>query len=138
MLKRIRENIIALISVLIAVSALFYSTWRLEVTEENRNIRIASFESLRTLTDLQLLIDYAYYDKDAERGNPIKGWSYVIYVNDLSSAISPDVKTNSKALYQSWQENWENVSDQPDAQKTVTLSITQTRESILRAMKSLD
>ena len=138
MLKRIRENIIALISVLIAVSALFYSTWRLEVTEQNRNIRIASFESLRTLTDLQLLIDYAYYDKDAERGNPIKGWSYVIYVNDLSSAISPDVKTNSEVLYQSWQENWENVSAQPDAQKAVTLSITQTRESILKAMKSLD
>jgi len=138
MLKRIRENIIALISVLIAVSALFYSTWRLEVTEENRNIRIASFESLRTLTDLQLLIDYAYYDKDAERGNPIKGWSYVIYVNDLSETISPDVKIKSDKLYQSWQEHWKNISTQTEAQKAITSIIAQTRESILAAMKSLD
>ena len=38
MLKKLRENLIALISVLIAVSALLYSTWRLEVTEYNRNV----------------------------------------------------------------------------------------------------
>jgi hypothetical protein len=138
MLKRIRENLIALISVLIAVSALFYSTWRLEVTERNRNVRIASFETLKALTDLQLLIDYAYYDKDTERGNPIKGWSYVIYVNDLSETISPDVKIKSDILYQSWQENWENISSQSAAQEAVTLNVAQTRASILAVMKSLE
>ena len=138
MLKRIRENLIALISVLIAVSALFYSTWRLEVTERNRNVRVASFETLRTLTDLQLLIDYAYYDKDAERGNPIKGWSYVIYVNDLSETISPDVKIKSDMLYKSWQEHWENISKQTEAQEAITSKIARTRESILAVMKSLD
>ncbi len=135
MLKRIRENLIALISVLIAVSALFYSTWCLEVTERNRNMRIASFETLRTLTDLQLLVDYAYYDKDAERGNPIKDWSYV---NDLSETISPDVKVKSDMLYKSWQEHWENISKQTEAQEAITSKIARTRESILAVMKSLD
>ena len=95
-IKKLRENLIALISVLIAVSALVYSTWRLEVTDYNRNVRIASFEALKSFTDLQLLIDYAYYDKNTEKGNPITGWSHVIFVKDLSEAISPEVKSESE------------------------------------------
>ena len=138
MLKKIRDNLIALISVLIAVSALLYSTWRLEVTENNRNVRIASFEALKSLTDLQLLIDYAYYDKDPDKGNPITGWSHVIYIKDLSGTISPEMVIESDNLFQSWQNNWEELQTDETAQEKLTKQIKQTRESALEAMKALE
>jgi len=41
MREQIRNNMVALISLLIALSALGYNTWRNELTERNRNIRDA-------------------------------------------------------------------------------------------------
>ena len=138
MLKKIRENLIALISVLIAVSALLYSTWRLEVTENNRNVRIATFEALKSLTDLQLLIDYAYYDNDLEKGNPITGWSHVIYIKDLSGAISPEMEIESDKLFQSWQNNWDKLVTDKKAVEKINKPIIQSRETALDAMKALE
>ncbi len=38
--RQIHNNAVALIGIVIAVSALAYNTWRNETTEEQRNIRI--------------------------------------------------------------------------------------------------
>ncbi|MBF8293263.1 MAG: hypothetical protein HW392_2090 [Steroidobacteraceae bacterium] len=41
MREQLRNNLVALISLVIALSALGYNTWRNELTERNRNIRAA-------------------------------------------------------------------------------------------------
>ena len=43
-IEQVRRNLVALISVFIAVSSLSYNTWRNEESEHNRNQRMASFE----------------------------------------------------------------------------------------------
>jgi hypothetical protein len=61
MRRQIRDNLIALISVVIALSALGYNTWRNERTERNRNVRVAGIEILREIGSLQQIIFYAHY-----------------------------------------------------------------------------
>lgn len=53
MREQLRDNMVALISLVIALSALGYNTWRNELTERNRNIRDAGFELLAEIGSLQ-------------------------------------------------------------------------------------
>ena len=57
-------------SVLFALLGFTYNVWRMEVTEENSNIRTASFEVLLTLSSLEQLVYSAHYDGDEQEGNP--------------------------------------------------------------------
>jgi len=69
--KQLQRNTVALISVVIADSSLSYNTWRNEKTEANRNQRVAAFEILMKLSELQQIVFHHYYDKDTQdRGNP--------------------------------------------------------------------
>ena len=51
----LQANLLAIISVLIAVASLSYNTWRNDVSELNRNQRAAGFAVLQELATLQLL-----------------------------------------------------------------------------------
>jgi len=55
--KQIHNNAVALISLFIAVGSLAYNTWRNETTEEQRNVRHASFRVLENLGELQQVVD---------------------------------------------------------------------------------
>jgi len=44
LLTQLRNNSLSIISLVIAISALSYNTYRNELTEVNRNIRSAGFE----------------------------------------------------------------------------------------------
>ena len=59
--KQIHNNAVALISLFIALSSLAYNTWRNETTEEQRNVRHASFRVLESLGELQQVVDFRYY-----------------------------------------------------------------------------
>jgi hypothetical protein len=52
MWRQLQRNLIAIISLAFAMTGLAYNTWRNEQTEENRNIREATFEVLVRLGDL--------------------------------------------------------------------------------------
>lgn len=51
MLKQLQKNSLSLISLVVALSALSYNTWRNEQSEYNRNIRNAGFEVLLHIGD---------------------------------------------------------------------------------------
>ena len=65
--SHLRQHMLSIISLVVALNALSYNTYRNELTEVYRNIRYADFELLKELSQLQLLIDYAHYDKDANK-----------------------------------------------------------------------
>jgi hypothetical protein len=56
---QLRDNMVALTSLVIALSALGYSTWRNELTELNQNIRDAGFELLTEIGSLQQMMSAA-------------------------------------------------------------------------------
>ena len=57
--QQLRSNAVALISLAVALTALGYNTWRNERTEHNRNIRVAAFEVLTQLGELQVVVNSA-------------------------------------------------------------------------------
>ena len=67
--QQVRKNSLSLLSLLVALSALSYNTWRNEATERNRNIRAAEFEMLRHLIDVQQIIDQTHLRKDGQNLN---------------------------------------------------------------------
>jgi len=95
--QQIRTNLVAIISLMLALLSLSYNTWRNEVTEHNRNVREAGFEVLVTLGELHEIIFFLHYDKDAVRGNPRLGWTKVLLVNDLAT-IMPGVTESADSL----------------------------------------
>ena len=63
--KQIRNYQVAVIaSLLFALLGFSYNVWRMEVSENNNNMRTASFEMLKNLSSLEQLIYSAYYDDD--------------------------------------------------------------------------
>jgi len=66
---QLRRHSVALISPIVALTALAYNTWRNEETEENRNIRTAGIELLLKLGELEQVVFLSHYDADAVRGS---------------------------------------------------------------------
>ncbi|WP_185968051.1 hypothetical protein [Thalassotalea sp. PS06] len=133
--RQIKNNLIALISIFIAISSLAYNTWRNEQTEYNRNIRTSSFEIIKSLAQLQLLVDYAHYD--ATDHDSIKGWSHVLYIRDLTTAMSEPSQESAQQLFAVWQRHFSNVETEKQSIEAITVAITDCREQVLLELREL-
>jgi hypothetical protein len=137
-IQQIRNNLVAIISLVVAVSSLSYNTWRNEVTEENRNIRFAGFEALKNLGELQTIVDFGHYDKNPETGSPIEGWGRVLLIRDLADIIKGTVPDRAKILFDTWQANWEGIGNDSSRVEHITVEIMETRQSVQNAINRLD
>ena len=135
--QQIQRNLLAIISLAIAISALSYNTWRNETTEVNRNIRVASFEILVQLGKLQIITDHAHYGKDNEMGNPITGWGHVSMVEDLSFLMPEPLPKMAVNLKKVWQANWEGLGKNQDNAVKITKAITEMRETVKAELKTI-
>ncbi|MFT4582683.1 MAG: hypothetical protein ACI915_002717 [Gammaproteobacteria bacterium] len=98
-LGQVQRNAVALISLAVALSGLTYNTWRNEKTEDNRNQRIAAFEILLKLNELQQIVFYRRYDKDLpDKGNPRAGWTVALTIQDLSQILHAPLPVHSSKL----------------------------------------
>ena len=105
--QQVQRNIVALISLFIAVSSLSYNTWRNEKTERNRNLRQASFELLLKLGEFRELVYHLEYDRAVvERTAERTGWVTVFVIRDLASVLDEPVPAAAGSLYESWGEHW--------------------------------
>jgi hypothetical protein len=136
--EQIRNNAVALTSLLIALTSLGYNTWRNERTEHNRNIRAACFEILTKLADFERVVFLAHYDRDQASGNPRTGWTYIIVVNDLAQVVPGTVQPRAVALRDTWRVNWEDLGRESDtAIDRIDNDITALRTAALDTLRSL-
>ena len=135
--KQISHHAVAIISLAIALLALFYSTWRNETTEHNYNTRAAAFEVLLNLGQLQVIVNALHYDSESPLGNPVLGWGHVALVSDLSELLPEPVPSRAKILADQWSKDWKKLKDDEGLTQEVSLSIDETRASILKVLKSL-
>lgn len=134
-LGQLQAHAIAIISLIVAITALTYTTWREEQTEKNRNIRLAAFEVLKNLGELQIVVNYAHYESENSMGNPVLGWGHIALIGDLSELLPLPIPEASKKLVATWSKTWstlktneENtllISNEIDKVRTDTLSILQ-------------
>ncbi len=131
-------QITVVFSVLFALIGFSYNVWRMEVSEENNNIRTASFELLLELSELEQLIYTAYYDKDIKEGSPRKGWVKVGLINDLSVLTSESVVNTSAELKSLWSSSWNEVESNKEVVDSLVKAIDAVRAEIKLLLSSLE
>jgi len=130
--------ITSIFSMIFAVLGFSYNAWRMELSEDNNNIRTAAFEVLLQLSELEQIIYAAHYDKNIQEGSPRKGWVKVGLIDDLSALISNEVKVDASQLKSLWSENWQAVTDSEEATKLLVKQIDKVRVSLKLALKNLE
>jgi len=135
---QIRNNQLAIISLLVALTALGYTTWRNELTEENRTIRQAGFEILVHVADLQRITYLAHYDKNMVEGNPRKGWTKVLVIKDLAALMPANVMQSSASLLEAWDANWSGLGEDDASVAAIDGAMDDLRAAILAELKMLD
>ena len=137
-IDQLRRNAVALISLVIALSTLSYSTWRNEKSEDNRNHRQAAFEILLKLNEFQQVVFHHRYDMDfTDKGNPRLGWTYVLTIRDLAQILDSPLPQGAESLVSTWGDNWEELAEKQENVDTVLASVDVLREETLALIKSL-
>lgn len=136
MWKQIKDNSIALLSLLIAIIALLYTTWREEITERNRSYRVASFEVLKNLGQLQIIANHARYQPESSIGNPIQGWGHVAMIGDMGELLPPPIPEKTKEVVNVWGEESQNLKTDEGINK-VSEKIDAARQSVLETIRQL-
>ena len=139
MFKQLQKNSLALISLVVALTALSYNTWRNEQTEYNRNTRHAGFEILLHIGEIQRIVYLAHYDKDTQRGNPRSGWVEVLVIGDLSQLMPEPVNQSAASLHSSWSTYWNTLGSNSDiGVADIDHKINQLRKKVLESLKVLE
>jgi hypothetical protein len=129
--KKLRLYYITTIfSLLFAVVGFSYNTWRLEVSEDNNNVRTASFEVLKSLSEFEQVIFAAHYDQDDDAGNPRLGWIKIGLIVDLSGLISPEVESRAVQLKERWNDTWLTIKASQNDISFITDQIDEVRAEI--------
>ncbi len=130
--------LVAIFSMLFALVGFGYNAWRLEATEDNSNIRAASFQVLIELAELEQIVFLAHYDQDLQTGNPRIGWVKVGIINDLSTFISEQVGNDAVSLRQVWSANWQQMANSKPAVMAITQSIDVVRATVKLELNQLN
>lgn len=135
--EEVKSHRIALISLLIAIFAVTFTTWRDEESEKNRNIRMASFEALKHLGELQIVINYAHYQPDYQLGNPFFGWGHLMLINDMGELLPEPVPTAFNKLATVWGADWDKIKEDSAAVERITTEVDNSRNSVVNLIRHL-
>ena len=138
MREQLRSNMVALISLVIALSALGYNTWRNEKTEQNRNVRAAGFELLTEIGSLQQIIFYAHFTEGDQRGDPRMGWADMLTINDLAALMPAAVVRDADELRTIWEADSAGLARDDEAFRRIDEAIDALRQDTLGALRALD
>ena len=128
----------AIFGVFFAVVGFSYNAWRMEVSEDNNNIRTAAFEMLLVLAEFEQVVYAAHYDQDEENGSPRLGWVKVGLAFDLSMLVGNSVEQKVTVLHSVWQDTWSTMPESREDTDKIVDAISAVREEIKKVLKSLE
>ena len=135
--RQLRDNLVAITSLVVALSALGYNTWRNERTERNRNVRVAGIELLGEIGSLQQIIFYAHYADGDARGDPRMGWADVLTIKDLAAMMPPEVEQEATQLAAAWEANVEELAVDETSFQRIDGAIDSLRQETLKSLRAL-
>lgn len=135
--EQLSNNLIAIISLIVALVALSYTTWREERTERNRNTRQAAFEVLTNLGQLQLAVNFAHYQPENTMGNPIIAWGYIAIISDMSRLLAPPVPETVDRLLNVWNSDWDKVKTSEESVDKISEQIDASRRVVVKQLEHL-
>lgn len=138
--EQLQRNLVALISVFIAVSALSYNTWRNEKSEYNRNQRWASFEVLMHLSDLRETTFHLQWDAATVEESAFRtGWVTVLTIKDLSQVLEAPLPVAAESLRSTWDDHSKGLGNPSQASsKAILEEIDDMRDITLKMLQELD
>ena len=137
-LEQLSRNALALVSLLVALTALGYNTWRNELTEHNRNIRFSGFEMLLRVSELRRISYIAHYDRDSVRGNPRSGWVEVQVIRDLGMIMPQPLQASTEELLAVWQREWQGLGNSDASIQAIEKALDGVRAGILDTLEELE
>ena len=135
--RQIKVNIVAIVSVIVALTGLAYNTYSNERTEHNRNTRIAAFETLKSLGEAQIIVEYAHFRKNLQLGDPVQGIGRAMYIRDLTRVLPPPAPDDGERLWVAWRDNADKVENDTDAMIAITDEIQRLRLAVLEILEDL-
>lgn len=135
--SQIHNNIVALISLATAITALSYGYSRDERSEANRNVRGASFQLLMEVEQLRLVVDSDHYLTGKDKGSPITGWPHVLLIRDLSKLVNPDTAAAADKLYEAWSNDWDSLDSKQASVDEITSALEEVRGQDLKILRAL-
>jgi hypothetical protein len=135
--SQLRANIVAITSVIVALTGMAYNTYRNEKTEINHNVRAAAFETLKNLGETQILVNYAHFQKDRVRGDPRLGWGRITLIHDLAQVLPAPGPEEANLLVTAWRENIDTLEDNSDAMIKITDEIQRLRLTTIDILNHL-
>lgn len=137
--EQVRRNLVALISLVIAITSLSYNTWRNEKSEENRTQRVVAIEALLKLGELQQLVYHHHYDRDTEdKGNLRTGWTLVLVIRDITQILEHPLPAASEGLRKTWDEHFQTLGASDASRDAIESGINSLRGDLLAMLKALD
>lgn len=134
---QLQQHSIAILSLVIALVALCYTTWREEATEHNRNTRMAAFEVLKNLGELQIIVNQIIYEPNTPGASPFLGWGHIAIISDMGSLLPPPIPEKTASLAKVWGETWQNLQKDEKAQDSLSAEIDSNRRAVLDVIHSL-
>lgn len=136
--NQMRQHVLAMISLVVALASVSYNTWRNERTEYNRNVRAATFQLLTKLAEFERTVFLAHYDRDLTHGNPRIGWTDVIVIHDLASVAPDPLESKAATLRDVWRNNWEHLeTDDESSVDHIEAAVEDLRQTTLRTLRAL-
>ena len=135
--NQFKNNEVGIISLVIAIIALFHTTWLYNHSEKNRNIRVASFEVLLHLGELQQVVNTIHYQHNTSIDIISQGWGHLSLIGDLSMLIPHPVPDDSKELINAWKQNLDKLSDSEESATQISDKIDKLRQAIVKIITNL-
>ena len=124
--NQVNRNLVALISLVMAMTSLGYNTWRNETTEVQRNWRQASVRILIEVGELnQVVLMRRYFvarDAPGAGGPPqpeswVRGWGSATMIRDIASVLPGPLPARGRRLFEAWERHAEALHDPSDAER---------------------
>ena len=137
--EQLRRNMVALISLAIAITSLGYNTWRNEASEHNRNQRLVAIEMLLMLGDLQHLTLDRHYGKDVNGAALLRtGWAKVLTIRDLAQLAEGSVPESAANLYETWNKDSNLLGVDVEGKDRIIAALEVVRSDTHGVLRSLD
>ena len=137
--EQIKNNLLAIISLFVALSALGYNTWRNESSEANRNVRQAGFEIIKHVGELQKITYVAHFDRKNLKTDTRIAWTEVLILKELSRLMPVVIQSKADNLTTVWEKNWRGLSNESDISLAeIDLALHELRMEVLNNMKRLE
>jgi hypothetical protein len=134
--RQIKENYLSIISLFIAIIALFHNARLYEKSEINRNTRTAAFEILMKLGELQQEVNQLHYDP-MDKHSLIHAWGFIALIGDLSKLIPDPVPQTAQKLLDVWNQNYKKVKESEESVTAISDAIDATRSAVINVITHL-